>query len=201
MLMWITRWPWLRGWYRERLGPWWVRRKIAPFVGQLKPRASVLDIGAGNGLVAEALIEAGHRVTLLDVQAGAVLHPALEAVVYDGHVIPYADKSYDYALLLTVLHHIETPEAVLLEAARVADRVVIIEDIYRHRVQQYATYAMDWWVNFGYAPAPHTNKSDKGWRATFEAMGLQLEYTVQWRVLGVFRQVVYVVNTHQLKHI
>lgn len=199
MLMWITRLPWLKAVYRSRLGPWWVQRKIAPFVGQLTPRASVLDIGAGNGLVAEALIAEGHRVTLLDVQAGAVFNTELEAVVYDGQVIPYAENSYDYALLLTVLHHIKTPEVVLQEAARVADRVVIIEDIYRNRVQQYATYAMDWWVNLGYAPAPHTNKTDEGWKATFEAMGATLEYTTQWRVLGLFRQVVYVVNTTQMK--
>lgn len=199
MLVWITRWPWLRKWYRERLGPWWVQRKIAPFVQVLKPYATVLDIGAGNGLVAEALIARGHRVTLLDVQAGAVLHPQLEAVVYDGEVIPYADQSYDYALLLTVLHHTQSPEAILEEAARVAKSVVIIEDIYRNKVQQYATYAMDWWVNLGYAPAPHTNKTDAGWKATFAAMGLSLVYTKQWRVLGVFRQVVYVVNTQQVK--
>ena len=93
-----------------------------------------------------------------------------------------------------MLHHIDNPEAVIKEAGRVCDRLIIMEDIYTNKVQQYLTYWLDSLANLFYSPCPHTNKNDKEWKATFEAMDLEL-VSVHYRyVLFIVKQVIYEVK-------
>ena len=108
--------------------------------------------------------------------------------------MPFSDQTYDVALLLTVLHHIEDPESVLLEAARVAKRVIIIEDVYEGAWQRKYTKVADSITNLEFFGHPHTNRSDQQWRATFERLGLRLRYGVVHRLAQIFRQAVYVVE-------
>jgi len=55
---------------------------------------------------------------------------AMRYVVCGGVRLPFADGEFDTVLLLSVLHHAKSPEAVLAEAARVArHRVIVFEDI------------------------------------------------------------------------
>jgi len=186
--------PFLRRLYFNKLGWWWIRRKVAPFIKHLSPNDRIIDIGSGNGLITDYLRQEGFDVTPLDI-IDMAYHERVSPVVYDGDVMPFEDKSFDVALILTVLHHIEEPDAVLVETQRIAQKIIIIEDIYNNSLQKYATFFMDWLVNLGYSPAPHTNKNDKGWRMTFSNMQLKLLHTAQWRVLLFFRQVVYIVHS------
>lgn len=186
--------PFLRRWYFEKLGIWWVSRKVAPFIEFLDPDEKIIDIGSGNGLVADYLRQQGFHVTPLDI-ADLAYHERVKPIVYDGQTMPFENKAFDTALILTVLHHIDQPDPVLVETKRIAQRIIIIEDIYKNALQKYATFFMDWLVNLGYSPAPHTNKDDNGWRNTFTEMNLKLSHTAQWRVLLFFRQAVYIVQS------
>lgn len=72
----------------------------------------------------------------------------------------------------------------LVEAKRVAKRIIIVEDIYESNWQKYLTCVMDSVVNFEYFGHPHTNKSDEGWKRTFKKLGLKLlesKYEPFWR--------------------
>lgn len=186
--------PFLRSLYFNRIGLWWIRRKVAPFINHLSVTDKIIDVGSGNGLVADFLRQQGFDVTPLDI-VSMPYHERVAPIVYDGKTMPFEEKSFDVALILTVLHHIERPEPVLEEAQRIAHKIIIIEDIYKNKLQKYATFFMDWLVNLGYSPAPHTNKNDKGWRMTFDNMELKVLHTVQWRVLLLFRQVVYILQS------
>ncbi|MEJ1087559.1 class I SAM-dependent methyltransferase [Microbacterium sp. Mu-80] len=87
---------------------------------------SVLDIGGGAGVHARALADAGFSVELIDPvprhveQARGV---GLSAHVADARDLPFADASFDSAIMLGPLYHLATPDARLL-ALREAKRVV-----------------------------------------------------------------------------
>ncbi len=170
-----------------------MRQKLAPFLQHLPAGSRILDIGSGGGLATSVLRELGMEVVPLDIMNGAY-DATVAPVVYNGEQIPFGDKSFDVALLLTVLHHIQTPEPVLNEAARVAHKVMIIEDIYNNTLQRYLTYAADKMVNLFYAPCPHTNKSDAGWKAHFKESGFVLVSHTYRSLAGIFRQAYYIIQ-------
>ena len=126
----------------------------------------------------------------MDVQ-DLSLTDQIEPVIYDGKNLPFADKSFDTVLLLTVLHHIPEAETVLKECQRVADKIIIIEDIYKNQVQKYLTYFTDSLFNFEFIGHPHSNKRDSEWRNLFADLNLELKYTEQEQVLLFFTQVLY----------
>ena len=176
--------------YFERWGKVWVRKKIQPFLPFLNAEDRILDIGSGNGLVAHSLREAGYEVTPLDV-ADLSYDASVRPIVYDGRKMPFKNGEFDVALLLTVLHHTNEPNAILAEACRVAPRVIIIEDIYENNLQKKLTFAIDSFVNWGYAPCPHTNQDDAGWQKTFRKMKMNVPAVVYRRVLFLFKQGIY----------
>jgi SAM-dependent methyltransferase len=150
----------------------------------LLPRhGRILDIGAGSCDVASRLVGAGHDVTPLDVRDLSCVD-GLTPVLYDGVRIPFEAARFDLALLINVLHHVDRPELLLSEAARVATRVVVQEDIYSSRWQRFVTLLMDSALNLEFIGHPHQNRDDAGWRAAFAALGLTLEearYKTFWR--------------------
>ncbi len=185
--------PFLRKLYFTKWGKRWVQKKTAPFITWLSPNSNILDVGSGGGLVAYTLREQGFQITPLDIDDLSYA-PEVKPVVYDGETMPFNDLHFDTALLLTVLHHIEEPEKVLQETCRVARQVIIIEDIYNTPLQKWLTFRMDSFVNWAYAPCPHTNKNDAAWKKTFEEMGMQLKAVHYRKVLGYFRQGIYCIE-------
>jgi ubiquinone/menaquinone biosynthesis C-methylase UbiE len=114
--------------------------KIAPFI---KPHERVLEIGAGNGLVAEMLqTKTGAQFTLLDVvdynRSQLPLH------VYDGKMLPFEANAFDTTMLVFVLHHNPDPRPVLHEALRVSKQnVLIVENDVRGIIKKPLTQFID----------------------------------------------------------
>ena len=160
----------------------------------LQENNSILDAGCGNCLITQSLRQKGFDCTPLDV-GNLSIFDEVQPVVYDGLSMPFEDKSFDVALLLTVLHHTPDPIPVLEECARVANKIIITEDIYSNKIQQYLTYAMDTIVNFGHSEMTYQNKSDAEWKAAFEHSGLKLLSESSRSVLLFFRQATYVLSS------
>jgi ubiquinone/menaquinone biosynthesis C-methylase UbiE len=101
------------------------------------PVETVLDVGTGTGLFAEAFSAAGAAVTGVDVSvellAMARQHvPGGRFVEAPAEALPFGDKSFDLVFLAHVLHEADDPLKALREAARTARaRVVIVEWPYR----------------------------------------------------------------------
>ena len=101
------------------------------------PDASVLDVGTGTGLFAEAFAAAGSAVsgidTNTDLLALARRHvPTGEFREATAERLPFDDGSYDLVFLGVVLHETDDPLAALSEARRAAKRrVAVLEWPYR----------------------------------------------------------------------
>ena len=85
----------------------------------------VLDVATGTGLVAQALLARGFRVTGLD-QSPEMLARARErfggrVVLVEGTAdeLPFADASFDHLTFTYLLRYVDDPAATLAELARV----------------------------------------------------------------------------------
>jgi SAM-dependent methyltransferase len=78
----------------------------------------VLELGAGNGWQAAALVRLGYRVVALDVEQGHGFahHPVM---MYDGVHIPIRDGSIDFVYSSNVLEHVQNLPSLLRECRRV----------------------------------------------------------------------------------
>lgn len=98
---------------------------------------SVLDVGTGTGIFAEAFAAAGLTVTGIDTNAAllaiaAGYAPSAQFRQAPAEQIPFPDGSFDLVFLGHVLHETDDPLAALREARRVArQRVAILEWPYR----------------------------------------------------------------------
>jgi SAM-dependent methyltransferase len=87
----------------------------------------VLDVGAGDGTVAEMLAPRARRYVCLDVsrtlaeaaRRRLAATPQAKVLRADMHALPFPDHSFDALLLLNVLAYADKPALVLAEAARV----------------------------------------------------------------------------------
>lgn len=94
------------------------REKLLPFV---QPDASVLDIGAGAGII-EAMNFRGlaSRVCGVDLDPRVTENPYLdEGLVADAGKIPYPDETFDLVFADNVMEHIDEPDQVFREIVRV----------------------------------------------------------------------------------
>jgi ubiquinone/menaquinone biosynthesis C-methylase UbiE len=94
--------------------------------GGVKAGDSCLDVGAGKGRAAKALLAAGARVVLLDrdgarlAEAEADLAGPASFVRGDAFALPFEAASFDVVVLRALVHHLEDPARALREAARTA---------------------------------------------------------------------------------
>lgn len=104
---------------------WWQRLEIIEAVPY---GASVLDIGCGNGYLAQALTKNRKaKVTCVDV--ADFNQTGIPTILFDGISLPFADREFEVVILSFVLHHSEFQEKLLSEAARVCrGKIIIYED-------------------------------------------------------------------------
>lgn len=104
-------------------------RVLSRHLTALIPRdARVLDVGSGDGLLAQMIAQARRDIDLrgIDVLVRDQTHIPIAA--FDGRVIPYGNASFDVVMFVDVLHHAEDPVILLREAARIARKAIVIKD-------------------------------------------------------------------------
>jgi SAM-dependent methyltransferase len=90
--------------------------------------ASVLDVGCGDGLVAQLVNQ--KRPDLLFTGIDVLVRPQTHIPVkqFDGSIVPYEDATFDAVMFVDVLHHTEDPLVLLREAARVSRSCIVLKD-------------------------------------------------------------------------
>jgi SAM-dependent methyltransferase len=173
-----------------RLALWRVQEKLSAIGPYLNPFDRVLDLGAGNCVLCQQLRQRGYDIVPLDL-ANLSFVNGIMPIVYDGTTLPFDDDSFDVALVITVLHHAQDPDAVLAELTRVARRIIVIEEIYENCLEKYSTYLIDSLFNLEFFSHPRSNRTDDGWRAAFQRLGLAVDTVCYSRSLGLLRRVTY----------
>jgi dTDP-4-dehydrorhamnose reductase len=87
------------------------------------PGGKLLEFGCGSGIFVAELADAGFESFGLDISVDAVQFGTLQGVknlaVIEGHKIDFADNTFDVALSLDVIEHLEHEEWALKEIERV----------------------------------------------------------------------------------
>ena len=86
------------------------------------PGRRLADIGGGTGNYARALAGEGWDVVVVDRQPEMLAQAqgkGLACVLADARELPFADASFDAAMLVSALHHVEDPPSALREVRRV----------------------------------------------------------------------------------
>jgi SAM-dependent methyltransferase len=119
------------------------------------PPARVLEIGAGRGELAGHLTEAGYDVIAIDPASRV---PHVQAVALDRLEAP--DGSFDAALAVLSLHHVEPLERSCEHLARLlpADAPLVIDEF---DIAAFDAAAARWWLAQGPGHADHAREPEE----------------------------------------
>lgn len=141
----------------------------------LSGNTTVLDVGSGDGLLAKRVMAARPdlRIRGVDVLVRPESHIPVD--LFDGARLPFADREFDAAMMVDVLHHAHDQDALLRELARVVKRAVVIKD---HVVQGFLARPtlrfMDWVGNARHGVAlPYAYWTETLWQRGLANAGLR----------------------------
>jgi len=122
-----------------------------------------LDVATGGGHVARRLREEGCSVVTVDPA------PGMRAdVVARAEDLPFADGAFDVVVTRIAAHHFAEIERAVAEMARVANRLVVVEDtLFRSEQQEEAERVRD-------PTHVHSYTADE-WKDMLTAAGLEVE--------------------------
>lgn len=149
---------------------------LASSIAPLLPAGRILDVGCGDGTIAELLL--GDRpdieITGIDTYLRPISH--IPVSKFDGVNIPFEDNSFDCAIVVDVLHHIDDCLPLLRECARVCRRVIIKDHLANNVLDYQILKAMDWAGNRPHGIVLAYNYlSTNGWNELYSKAGLKRE--------------------------
>lgn len=128
------------------------------------PGVEVLDVATGGGHVARRLREAGCTVTTCDAAPGMA-----PDVICRAEDLPFADGSFDVAVVRAAPHHFGDLSAAVVEMARVSrDRVVVQDTLFSGEAQEEAQRLRD--------PSHVRAAGEEEWKGFFERAGLEVDH-------------------------
>jgi len=123
-------------WASSPCGSFALRQEEKLLQGIIAPwprrKQKLLDIGCGTGVFLEFFWSCGFDLTGIDLSpdmlasAREKMGQRVDLHLGDAEHLPFEDREFDYASLMTVLEFVDDPEQVLREAARVARKGVLI---------------------------------------------------------------------------
>ena len=152
-------------------------RVLARHLAELLPRgAQVLDVGAGDGLLARRVLDARPDLTMrgVDILVRPRTHVPVEP--FDGITLPFPDDAFDAVMMVDVLHHASDQQRLLREVSRVARAAVVIKDhLVLGALAEPTLRFMDWVGNARHGVAlPYAYWSPARWREALADAGLRV---------------------------
>ena len=164
---------WLHDVYVKRRRVQALARSIVP---SLPRNATVLDVGCGDGSLAEEIMRQRTDVTIEGLEVSSRGKLRIPVSLFDGTRLPLPDASRDVVLFADVLHHTHHAESLLREACRVARSAVVIKDHTADGVLAFPTLRfMDRIGNrrFG-VPLPDLYLTWAEWQRLFERLSVEV---------------------------
>jgi SAM-dependent methyltransferase len=161
-------------WHRALVSPRRTQILAGLLAAQIPPRASVLDIGCGDGTIGSLLAQRRPDIAIQGVEFLARPECKIECRAFDGVSLPFPDGSFDLCLFVDVLHHTQDPGVLLREAARVSRSWVLLKDHLDENVFDHLTLRfMDWVGNRPHGVVLAYNyQSRREWEEYFSKCGL-----------------------------
>ena len=153
---------------------------------QLPEKSRVLDVGCGEGRIAQRIAELRRDVAVEGLEVHVRPGAAIPVESFDGETIPHPDDSFDAVIFVDVLHHTRDPLVLLREARRVAKRCIVLKD--HNRNGCLATPTLRFMDRVGNPPEgvafPDNYWPRERWRDAFRELELRVE---SWNEeLGLF---------------
>lgn len=105
-----------------------VRALAAAVASAIPTGAAVLDVGCGDGSLAEEILRHRRDATFLGLEVMPRTDGRIPVLGFDGQHLPFEDRAFDVVLFVDVLHHTHHAERLLREACRVARVAIVIKD-------------------------------------------------------------------------
>jgi SAM-dependent methyltransferase len=163
-----------------------IRVLATHLAGLLPQNASVLDVGCGDGSLAQLIQDRRSDVRMRGLDVLVRPQTAIPVEPFDGATIPAADGSYDVVMFVDVLHHTHDPLVLLREARRVARQCILLKDHTRNGLLAGPTLRfMDGVGNARYGVAlPYNYWRREQWDNAFRDLGFHVDV---WRKdLGLY---------------
>lgn len=168
---WVVAIPFLRSLiFRAELG------RSQQIIDDFKPwlgNGSVIDIGTGSGVIAHILKLSDIDIEALDVHDVTVSN-LIKPHIYDGEIMPFENNKFETALIVYVLHHTKDPDIIIKEAARLAKRVIVFEDVITTKWNTWLTKFLDSLINLEFFGHPHSNRTHESWLESFDLDSVSL---------------------------
>ena len=122
--------------FSGEIGAWLLKIQEQTTLNMLAsyPKAHILDVGGGHGQLTKALIQQGHKVTVLG--SAEICKTRIQTFLDQGLcnfdvgnvlALPYADRSFDVVISYRFLAHVEQWQLFLSELSRVTDKALIVD--------------------------------------------------------------------------
>jgi SAM-dependent methyltransferase len=125
-----SSWPlsWISRCHHALVAPRRTRVLAELLAARIPQRASVLDIGCGDGTIGKLILGLRPDVSVQGVEFLVRAMCKVECQSFDGSRLPFPDESFDVCLFVDVLHHTNDPRILLREAARVTREWILLKD-------------------------------------------------------------------------
>lgn len=146
----------------------------------LDTNSTILDVGCGDGTLAKRIFEYSNAAQVTGIDVLIRKDCVIPNTKFDGIKIPFDNNSFDYILLVDVLHHTENPELLFEECIRVAKKGVLIKDHINNSTLDYYTLRfMDRVGNARYdVNLPHNYLSSSQWNELFKKHNLVISNVI-----------------------
>jgi len=145
-------------WDAMRMSMFGTHAHLGAALALLDPTLVVGDLGCGTGALAQAIAPFVAHVHAIDAShdmlnaARARLAGTKNVTVREGKLesLPFADASFDSAIMLLVLHHVAQPAKAIAEARRVVKPGgrLLIADMRSHTREEYRQQMGHVWLGF-----------------------------------------------------